>query len=128
MFKNTPAFSSFSVDDIQKAKDFYSHTLTLEVSEIMDSFLKLHIAGGNQIFVYSKEDHLPATFTILNFPVDNIEQTMEELIKRNVHFEIYDQPGFKTDEHGICHWDDTKMASFKDPARNILSILEEKTS
>ena len=123
MFKNTKAFSGFSVNDIQKAKQFYSGILGLEVSENMG--LELHIAGGNKIFVYPKPNHTPATFTILNFPVDNIEKTVEELRKKGVIFESYEDP-IKTDENGIFRGGGPNIAWFKDPAGNILSVLEQK--
>ncbi len=125
MFKNTKAFSGFSVDDIQKAKEFYSRTLGLEVSE-MNGLLFLDIAGGTKILIYPKPNHTPATFTILNFPVDNIEKAVGELTKRGVRFEIYNEPGLKTDEKGIFRGGGPKIAWFKDPAGNILSGLEEQ--
>ena len=114
MFKNTKAFSGFSVNDLQKAKQFYGETLGLEVSENMG--LELHIAGGNNIFVYPKPNHTPATFTILNFLVDNIEKAVEELRKKGVIFESYDGP-IKTDENGIHRGEGPTIAWFKDPAR-----------
>lgn len=127
MFKDIHAFSSFSVNDLQKAKEFYSQILGLEVSEIMGGcLLKLHIAGGNQVMVYPKPNHTPATFTILNFPVDNIEQAVDELKKRGVRFEKYDQADLKTDDKGICRGEGPNIAWFKDPAGNFLSVLEEK--
>ncbi len=125
MFKNTKAFSGFSVNDIQKAKEFYSRTLGLEVSE-MHGLLSLKIAGGTRILIYPKPNHTPATFTILNFPVDNVEKAVDELTKRGVRFEIYNEPGLKTDEKGIFRGQGPKIAWFKDPAGNILSVLEEK--
>lgn len=125
MFKNTKAFSGFSVNDIQKAKNFYSQTLGLEVSE-MNGLLTLHIAGGTEILIYPKPDHTPATFTILNFPVDNIEQAVDELTKRGVRFEIYNEKDLKTDEKGIFRGGGPLIAWFKDPAGNILSVLEQK--
>ncbi len=125
MFKNTKAFSSFSVNDIQKAKEFYSRTLGLEVSE-MHGLLHLHIAGGCMILIYPKPNHTPATHTILNFPVDNIEEAVKELNKRGVRFEIYDEDELKTDEKGIFRDGGPYIAWFKDPAGNILSVLEEK--
>jgi catechol 2,3-dioxygenase-like lactoylglutathione lyase family enzyme len=125
MFKNTKAFSSFSVNDIQKAKEFYGGTLGLEVLE-SDGMLTLHIAGGTNLLVYPKPNHTPATFTILNFPVDNVEDAVEELTKRGVRFEIYDMDELKTDEKGIFRGEGPKIAWFKDPAGNILSVLEEK--
>src|SRR5205814_3292000 len=88
MLKDTKAFSGFSVNDIQKAREFYGQTLGLDVSEA-NGLLQLHIAGGTTILIYPKENHIPATFTILNFPVDNIEQAVDELTSRGVHFEIY---------------------------------------
>lgn len=129
MFKDTKAFGSFSVNDIGKAKEFYSQTLGLEVSETsgeMSGLLSLHIAGGNDILIYPKPDHTPATFTILNFPVDNIEEAVEKLTGRGVKFEIYNEDELKTDEKGIFRGEGPKIAWFKDPAGNILSVLEEE--
>jgi predicted enzyme related to lactoylglutathione lyase len=123
MFKDTKAFSGFSVDDLSKAKAFYSQTLGLEVSEEM-GLLTLHIAGGSHILIYPKPNHIPATFTILNFPVDNIEQAVDELTKRGVRFEHYGGE-IKTDEKGIARGNGPNIAWFKDPAGNILSVLEE---
>ena len=125
MFKNTKAFSGFSVDDLRKAKAFYSQTLGLNVAELPEG-LELRIASGNGIFVYPKLNHTPASFTILNFPVDDIEQAVNELAKRGVRFEHYDQGDLKTDEKGIARGPGPNIAWFKDPAGNILSILEEK--
>ncbi len=123
MFKDTEAFSGFSVDDIAAAKAFYNGTLGLDVSEDY-GMLQLHIAGGANIMVYPKPNHVPATFTILNFPVNNIEHAVEELTKRGVRFEHYDEPEFRTDEKGISRNDGINVAWFKDPAGNILSIVE----
>jgi catechol 2,3-dioxygenase-like lactoylglutathione lyase family enzyme len=125
MFKDTKAFSSFSVDDLQKAKEFYGKTLGLEVSEMPEG-LQLYIAGGTRIFMYPKPNHVPATFTILNFSVDNIEEAVGELIKRDVRFEIYSEGDLKTDERGIFRDGGPKIAWFKDPAGNFLSVLEEE--
>lgn len=127
MLRNSKALSSFSVNDLEKAKEFYSDTLGLEVSEVpeMTGVLDLHMAGGSNIFIYSKPNHTPATFTILNFPVDDVEKAVEELTKRGVRFEIYNQENLKTDEKGILHGEGPKIAWFKDPAGNILSVLEE---
>ena len=124
MFKNTKAFSGFSVNDLQKARQFYSETLGLEVSENMG--LELHIAGGNNILVYPKPNHTAATFTILNFPVNDIEKTVEELRKKGVIFESYEEP-IKTDENGIFRGRAPNIAWFKDPAGNILSVIEQKS-
>ena len=125
MFKHTKAFSSFSVNDLQKAKEFYGQTFGLEVSEMPEG-LELHIAGGTRIFIYPKADHTPATFTILNFPVDNVEAAVDELTKRGVRFEVYNEGDLKTDEKGIFRGGGPKIAWFKDPAGNFLSVLEEK--
>jgi hypothetical protein len=123
MFKNTKAFSSFSVDDLEKAKQFYGQTLGLGVSESNEG-LTLHISGGNEIFVYPKSDHTPATFTILNFLVDNTDQSVDDLTKKGVRFEIYKEGELKTDEKGICRGN-PEIAWFKDPAGNFLSVLKE---
>ena len=125
MFKHTKAFSGFSVKDLQEAKDFYSQKLGLDVSDMPEG-LELHIAGGTRVFIYPKPNHTPATFTILNFPVDNIEWAVDELAKLGVRFEHYNQGDLKTDEKGIARGAGPKIAWFKDPAGNILSVLEEK--
>jgi catechol 2,3-dioxygenase-like lactoylglutathione lyase family enzyme len=124
MFKDTKAFSGFSVNDVQKAKEFYGQTLGLDVSE-SNGLLQLHIAGGTTILMYPKENHTPATFTILNFPVANIEQTVDDLARHGVHFESYNEGDLVTDEKGIFRGGGPKIAWFKDPAGNILSVLEE---
>jgi catechol 2,3-dioxygenase-like lactoylglutathione lyase family enzyme len=124
MFEHTHAFSSFSVDDLQKAREFYGKTLGLEVSET-DGLLRLEIDGCSRIIIYPKPDHTPATFTILNFPVKNIEAAVEELSRRKVRFEIYKEGDLKTDEKGIFRGEGPKIAWFKDPAGNFLSVLEE---
>jgi predicted enzyme related to lactoylglutathione lyase len=124
MFKDTKAFSGFSVNDIGKAKEFYGQTLGLEVSEA-HGLLTLHIAGGARILIYSKPNHAPASFTILNFPVDNIEKAVDGLTGRGVRFEHY-EGDLKTDEKGIHRGEGPKIAWFKDPAGNILSVLEEE--
>jgi catechol 2,3-dioxygenase-like lactoylglutathione lyase family enzyme len=126
MFKNTKAFSGFSVNDLQKAKQFYGEVLGLDVADGPMGVLKLSIAGGTVILVYPKPNHTPADFTILNFPVENIESAVDELTKRGVRFEQYDNPDLKTDEKGIHRGDvGPKIAWFKDPAGNILSVLED---
>jgi predicted enzyme related to lactoylglutathione lyase len=127
MFKDTKAFSGFSVNDLPKAKEFYSQTLGLDVSDAPMGLLQLNIAGGTVILIYPKPNHTPATFTILNFPVENIEDAVDELTKRGVRFEHYDGPDIKTDEKGIHRGDvGPKIAWFKDPAGNLLSVLQEK--
>ena len=128
MFKNTKAFSGFSVNDLQKAKAFYGQTLGLNVSETPEG-LALKIAGGGQAFIYPKPNHEPATFTILNFPVDDIDEAVDQLTKLGVRFEKYEGE-MKTDEKGIFRGADRgqgpNIAWFKDPAGNILSVLEQK--
>ena len=126
MFKDTKAFSGFSVDDIEKAKDFYSRTLGLKVSQ-ENGLLNLHIAGGTNVLIYPKPDHSPATFTILNFPVEDVDEAVDELSKRGVRFEKYEQPDIKTDPKGIHRGEGPVIAWFKDPAGNVLSVLEEST-
>ena|SRR5437879_891317 len=123
MLRDTKAFSGFSVNDIQKAKEFYGQTLGLKVSE-SNGLLSLHLAGGNTVLIYPKPNHAPATFTILNFPVENVDQAVDELTKRGVRFEVYNRPEMKTDEKGIMRGKGPTIAWFKDPAGNILSVLE----
>jgi catechol 2,3-dioxygenase-like lactoylglutathione lyase family enzyme len=125
MFEKSKAFSGFSVNDTQKAKEFYGRTLGLEVSE-SNGLLKLHLASGTTVLIYPKPNHTPATFTILNFPVDNVDKAVDELTKRGVRFEIYNQPTLKTDERGVFRGGGPVIAWFKDPAGNILSVLEQK--
>jgi catechol 2,3-dioxygenase-like lactoylglutathione lyase family enzyme len=125
MFQRTRAFSSFSVDDLQKAKDFYGKKLGLEIAELKEG-LELHLAGGVKVFVYPKpRNHTPATFTILNFVVDNIESAVDELINTGIRFEHFEGE-MKTDEKGIFRGEGPKIAWFKDPAGNFLSVLEQK--
>jgi len=126
MFNNTHTFSSFSVDDIQKARDFYGNVLGLEFSTPMDQ-LQLHIAGGYKIFIYGKPNHVPATFTVLNFPVDDIDKAVDELAGKGVKFEIYNEGEMKTDEKGIMRSGGPQIAWFKDPAGNFLSVLQDST-
>ena len=121
MFEHTRAYSGFSVDDIQKAKQFYGETLGLRVSE-QNGMLTLHIAGDRDTLAYPKEDHTPATFTILNFPVDDVDRTVEELTERGVRFERYE--GFDQDEKGVFRGGGPLIAWFKDPAGNILSVIQ----
>jgi catechol 2,3-dioxygenase-like lactoylglutathione lyase family enzyme len=125
MFKDTKAFSGFSVNDLQKAQKFYGQTLGLEVTE-EHGLLFLSIAGGGKIIIYPKPNHMPATYTILNFPVEDIERAVDELTRRGVQFERYDQKELRTDEKGIHRGGGPLIAWFKDPAGNILSVLEEK--
>jgi catechol 2,3-dioxygenase-like lactoylglutathione lyase family enzyme len=122
MFEHTKAFSGFSVDDIPKAKDFYSQTLGLRVSE-EHGMLQLHIEGDRDTLIYPKSDHTPATYTILNFPVDDIETTVDELASRGVQFERY--PGAEQDDKGIHRGQGPLIAWFRDPAGNILSVIQD---
>ena len=125
MFQRTRAFSSFSVNDLQKAKDFYGKKLGLEIAELKEG-LELHLAGGVKVFVYPKpENHTPATFTILNFVVDNIESAVDDLTNIGIRFEHFEGE-MKTDEKGIFRGEGPKIAWFKDPAGNFLSVLEQK--
>ena len=123
MFKNTKAFSGFSVDDLRKAKDFYSGTLGLEVSEMPEG-LALNLAGGGRLFIYPKPNHTPASFTVFNFIVDDIEKAVDELRNLGVRFEKYEGE-IKTDEKGIHRNGGPTIAWFKDPAGNILSVLQD---
>jgi catechol 2,3-dioxygenase-like lactoylglutathione lyase family enzyme len=122
MFEHTKAFSGFSVDDLPKAKQFYGETLGLRLSE-ENGLLHLHIAGDRDTLIYPKEDHTPATYTILNFPVGDIDKAVEELAARGVQFERYE--GAEQDEKGIFRGGGPYIAWFKDPAGNILSVLQE---
>jgi catechol 2,3-dioxygenase-like lactoylglutathione lyase family enzyme len=122
MFGTTKAFSGFSVDDIPAAKKFYGETLGLRVSE-ENGMLTLHIAGDRDILVYPKPNHTPATYTILNFPVDDIDKAVDELTQRGVRFEQYDNIG--TDEKGIARGGGPLIAWFTDPAGNVLSVIQE---
>jgi catechol 2,3-dioxygenase-like lactoylglutathione lyase family enzyme len=117
------AFSGFAAPDIAKIKEFYSKTLGLKVTE-EHGLLTLHLAGGNNVLIYPKPDHVPATFTVLNFPVDDVDLAVDELSKRGVRFEKYNGPEIKTDEKGIMRGKGPTIAWFKDPAGNILSVLE----
>jgi catechol 2,3-dioxygenase-like lactoylglutathione lyase family enzyme len=123
MLGKSKAFSGFAVPDIEKAKKFYGETLGLKVSED-HGLLTLHLAGGNNVLIYPKPNHVPATFTILNFAVDDVDVAVDELKKCGVRFEIYDLPDIKTDEKGIMRGKGPTIAWFKDPAGNILSVLE----
>ena len=128
MLADSKAFSSFAVDDPQKAKAFYGHTLGLKIAEVpeMQGLLQLHLAGGNVILIYPKATHTPATFTILNFPVSDVEQTVDALTRVGVRFERHDDKDIKTDAKGISRGSGPDIAWFKDPAGNILSVLKEK--
>ena len=123
MLENSKAFSGFSAPDIAQEKEFYSQTLGLKTSE-EDGLLRLHLAGGNNVLIYPKKNHVAATFTVLNFPVKDVDLAVAELKDRGVQFEQYNQGDLKTDEKGIMRGNGPTIAWFKDPAGNILSVLE----
>ncbi|WP_066950589.1 VOC family protein [Streptomyces lushanensis] len=123
MFDSSKAFSGFAVNDIEKAKRFYRETLGLEVSE-EHGLLRLRLGGGTAVLVYPKPDHVPATFTVLNFPVDDIEAAVDELRRRGVTFERY--PGMETDEKGVFRGGGPYIAWFTDPAGNVFSVLQDR--
>jgi catechol 2,3-dioxygenase-like lactoylglutathione lyase family enzyme len=124
MFKNTPTFSSFSVNDIPAAKKFYSETLGLDVKE-EHGMLTLNLSGGGKVMVYPKPNHTPATFTVLNFQVPDVERAVDELTSKGVRFEHYDTPDIKTDSKGIARGPQgPAIAWFTDPAGNIVSVME----
>jgi catechol 2,3-dioxygenase-like lactoylglutathione lyase family enzyme len=126
MFANTKAYSGFAVDDLQKAQDFYGETLGLNTSVLdeRNGLMSLHLAGGRDTLVYQKPDYTPATYTILNFAVDDVDKTVDELAARGVRFERYE--GFEQDEKGISRGEGPYIAWFKDPAGNVLSVLQER--
>jgi catechol 2,3-dioxygenase-like lactoylglutathione lyase family enzyme len=128
MFRATAAFSSFSVDNIDKAKEFYGRTLGLELADNMGG-LELHV-GDQRVFVYPKDDHKPASFTVLNFAVDDIGRACDDLTQRGVRFGYENDDKLNTDENGI-HWGVEKgegpnIAWFQDPAGNILSVVQDR--
>jgi predicted enzyme related to lactoylglutathione lyase len=124
MFKNTPAFSSFSVDDLDVAKRFYEDTLGIK-AENGPMGITLNLTGTDGVFVYAKPDHVPATFTVLNFAVKDVEETVDELTSKGIVFEQYEG---RTDAKGVAHPESAEqgpeIAWFKDPAGNILSVLQ----
>jgi catechol 2,3-dioxygenase-like lactoylglutathione lyase family enzyme len=126
MFANTKAYSGFAVDDLQKARDFYGETLGLNLSVLDEEhgLLSLHLAGDRDTLVYRSPGFTPASYTILNFPVEDIDSVVQELTKRGVHFERYEN--FEQDEKGIFRGGGPNIAWFKDPAGNVLSVLQEK--
>ncbi len=121
MFKDTKAFSGFSVNDIEEAREFYGQVLGLEVTE-RNGMIELHLSGGGTVLIYPKSDHQPASFTILNFPVENVEKAVDQLNARGVQMERY--AGSNQDEKGIMRGRGAVIAWFIDPAGNILSVLE----
>ena len=130
MFTDKKAFSSFSVNDIDKAKEFYQNSLGLNVNQIEMGgeyrMLELDVTGGSKVMIYSKPNHTPATFTVLNFPVDSLEKTVDELTAKGVKFEHYDMGDLKTDAKGIVRGNGKgpDIAWFTDPAGNVISVLK----
>jgi catechol 2,3-dioxygenase-like lactoylglutathione lyase family enzyme len=129
MFKNTTAKSGFSVSDVQQAKEFYHDLLGIDIDEGSMGIITLKLAGGGEVYVYPKPNHLAATYTVLNFIVDDIDKTVDELTTKGITFEYYDDP-IKTDEKGILRGLEKgygpDIAWFKDPSGNIISVLQEK--
>jgi catechol 2,3-dioxygenase-like lactoylglutathione lyase family enzyme len=125
MLADSPAYSGFSVDDLEAARRFYAETLGLRVSDVpeMGGLMRLHLGSGADVLVYAKSDHTPATFTVLNFPVPDVEQAVEELGSRGVRFEHYDDP--PTDEKGIMRAGGPLIAWFTDPAGNVFSVIQQ---
>ena len=130
MFIDKKAFSSFSVNDIDKAREFYQGTLGLNANKIEMgggySMLELDVTGGTKVMIYPKPNHTPASFTVLNFPVDDLDKTVDELTDKGVKFEQYDMGDMKTDEKGIVRGNGMgpDIAWFTDPAGNIISVLK----
>jgi len=124
MFKDSKAFSGFSTNDTDEAKTFYADTLGLEVTDGIEGILQLHIAGSTPVIIYPKPNHEPATFTVLNFPVPDVEKAVLELKSKGVTFEKYDAPEMKTDDDDIFRGGGPHIAWFKDPAGNILSVMQ----
>ena len=125
MLADSPAYSGFSVNDLTAARRFYEDTLGLRVSdEEMDGIARLQLGGGTEVLVYAKPDHQPATFTVLNFPVDDVEKAVDELTARGVRFEQYENP--PTDAKGIMREGGPLIAWFTDPAGNVFSVIAEE--
>jgi catechol 2,3-dioxygenase-like lactoylglutathione lyase family enzyme len=128
MLRNSRAFSSFSVNDLQQAKRFYSDSLGLDVAEETEAgypLLSLRLEGGGRVLIYPKPNHSAASFTVLNFPVSDVEKTVDELTRKGVKFEQY-SGHIKTDAKGISRAGDHAIAWFKDPAGNVLSVVKQK--
>jgi len=128
MLQNATAFSGFSVNDLEQAKKFYQEKLGLNVTNEKMGLLALHLKGiDSNILIYPKPNHVPATYTMLNFKVADVEKTVDELTAKGVQFEHYDSEYLKTDAKGICRGNGgPTIAWFKDPAGNILSVLQDK--
>jgi predicted enzyme related to lactoylglutathione lyase len=124
-FTPAHAFSGFSVNDTDAAKQFYGGTLGLEVAEGPMGTLELSLPGGAKVMMYPKPDHQPATFTILNFAVEDVEAAVDQLNGRGVQTKIYDDPDLPTDDKGIMRGNGPDIAWFKDPAGNVLAVLKQ---
>jgi predicted enzyme related to lactoylglutathione lyase len=123
MFQDSQAFSGFSVDDLDAARSFYGDTLGLDVSDVeMDGLMQLTLPGGARVIVYAKPDHTPATFTILNFPVDDVEAAVDQLTAKGIEMLRYD--GFDQDDKGIATQEGPAIAWFNDPAGNVISVVK----
>jgi catechol 2,3-dioxygenase-like lactoylglutathione lyase family enzyme len=124
MLADSAAFSGFAVPDIEAARQFYGDTLGLrtEVNQEMGGMLTLHLGGGKDVLVYPKPDHTPATYTVLNFPVDDVDRAVDELTAKGVRFERYE--GFEQDDKGIARGMGPAIAWFTDPGGNVLSVLQ----
>ena len=127
MLKDSKAFSGFSVDDFDAARAFYADTLGLDVTVHDESMglLSLDLTGGGTVMIYAKDTHQPATYTVLNFPVDDVEKAVDDLTAKGVAFERYD--GFDQDERGISRGPGPLIAWFTDPAGNVLSVLQDQS-
>ncbi len=123
MFNHTGTFSSFSVNDLARAREFYGRVLELDVTEA-DGMLTLHTKSSGDVMIYVKPDHAPASFTVFNFIVPDVDAAVDELVRRGVKFEHYDRPDLKTDSKGISHGPGPIIAWFKDPAGNFLSVVK----
>jgi catechol 2,3-dioxygenase-like lactoylglutathione lyase family enzyme len=124
MLKDTPAMITFSVDDPDKARQFYGEVLGLELDTSTPGMLGLKLAGGTTVMIYAKATHKPASYTLLNFTVEDLEKTMAELTAKGVKFEHYDDPDTKTDGHGVVDYGMMKIAFFNDPAGNNHGIMQ----
>jgi predicted enzyme related to lactoylglutathione lyase len=126
LLRDASVFASFSVDDVKRARQFYGETLGLDVSEDKDMGLNLRLHGGTNVFIYPKDNHQPAGFTVLNFEVPDLDATMEDLRSREVRFEIYKNGPVRTDDQGVFSQGGHRMAWFTDPAGNVLSVIQER--
>ena len=125
MLADSKAFSGFSVDDPEAARTFYADTLGLRTEVSDNGFLTLKLAGDKDVLVYPSPNHAPASYTVLNFPVDDIEAAVDQLTGRGVHFEKYEGTPMSTDEKGIFRKGGPLIAWFRDPAGNTLSVIQE---